>query len=34
MKVVLYTFDCFFLVSAMLSGIMIWFNWLVKRVPT
>ena len=32
-SVVFYTFDCFFVVSSFLGAFLIWFNWLVKRVP-
>jgi len=32
-EVILYTFDCFFVIACILSGLLIWFNWLVKRVP-
>lgn len=30
---VMYTTDCFFVISSLLAGFLIWFNWLVKRVP-
>ena len=33
-QLVMYTFDCFFVISSLLAGFLIWFNWLVKRVPT
>ena len=29
-----YTFDCFFVLASILGGFLIWFDWLVKRVPT
>ena len=32
-SVVFYTFDCFFVLSTFLSAFLIFFNWLVKRVP-
>lgn len=32
-QLVMYTFDCFFVLASFLAGFLIWFNWLVKRVP-
>lgn len=32
-RLVMYTTDCFFVISSFLAGFLIWFNWLVKRVP-
>lgn len=33
-QLVMYTFDCFFVISSFLAGFLIWFNWLVKRVAS
>ena len=33
-ELVRYTFDCFFVLASILGGFLIWFDWLVKRVPT
>lgn len=33
-EILLYTFDCFFVMSSILGAILIWFNWLVKRTET